>query len=201
LWREEIERLGMSAYDLEESLIAERDQSVAALPYNDHELDEGLSPLREDEDDEEEGAMWPKEGTSAAQQGTSGAPPTAALQSPLAGASLMPSASLGAVVSEFPLCPAASPGIRCHVYLGANDDISPVNSIRAYLAAAIALQERKWGAGSSMIVCRTFQGVGHAECLFHTELREMIVDTVQTQPSDQQLREQAAMHNMQRNPA
>jgi len=203
-WREELERLGMSSDELSASLIAEREQSVAALPYHEELLDDEELQREHEEDQKEElgecsadqqqgGFDFKPKNNSASAEGavphSSGVPVTAALQSPLAVASARASCAASLGLSEHPLCPSACPGLRVHVFLAANDDITPSASIHAYLSGAARLQQRKWGR--SMLRCTVFPAIGHAEVLFHPRLRRVILDAVQTQPSDRELRKES----------
>jgi hypothetical protein len=195
----------MSSDELAASLIAERDQSVAALPYHDEFIDEPPSALAHDDEEEgEEEGEERAEGAvakndlrhapaSAPPAVSGGAPATAALHSPLAMSSARGSCAASMGLSEHPLCPASWPGLRAHVFLAANDDITPSASIHAYLSGAARLQKRKWGR--PMLSCTVFPAIGHAEALFHPRLRKVILDAVQNQPSDRELQQQCRNNN------
>lgn len=174
----------MSSDELNASLIAEREECVFSLPYH-HADDE----WRIDEEKEREEAEAGEEGDSAG--GKRSVRSRSGSRAHSDGHPSVPGSPLRAAASELPLCPSRSPGVRVHVFLAANDDISPGASIRAYLAAAERLQERKWGAGRSMLRCTVFPDVGHAEALFHPDMRAQIVECVQTQRSHRQLRDEA----------
>lgn len=169
----------MSADELNASLIAEREECVASLPY--HHADDDWC-IDEDQEEEQEGDSACAKRSARSRSGS---------RAHSDGHHSVPVSPLRPSASEFPLCPSRSPGVRVHVFLAANDDISPGASIRAYLSAAERLQERKWGAGRSMLRCTVFPDVGHAEALFHPNMRSQIVDCVQTQRSHKQLREEA----------
>jgi len=185
-WREELERLGMSSDELNASLIAEREECVASLPY--HHADDEWRCIDEEQEQEAE-AEAGEEGDSAG--GKRNVRSRSGSRAHSDGHHSVPASPLRPSASEFPLCPSRSPGVRVHVFLAANDDISPGASIRAYLAASERLQERKWGAGRSMLRCTVFPDVGHAEALFHPDMRSQIVECVQTQRSHKQLRDEA----------
>jgi hypothetical protein len=85
-----------------------------------------------------------------------------------------------------------------HVFVASNDDITPSRSVSSYLAASIELQERKWGKGRAMIHLRVFPDVGHAEALFHTDMRAEIMHAIQAMPSDREFKAKAKKDQQQR---
>jgi len=236
----------MAPPELQASLIAERELSVAALPYADVDDEEDtaaaeyyagssasserssgteaggvhveLHPLQEESESRgpsranSDGDYQQQQQHQHSQKPRNvhssprfGAPTHVALHSPVplgdssaafassSYASSGPSCASGLNMSEFPLCPSSCPGVRVHVFLAANDDITPSASIHAYLSAASRVQVRKWGA--SMLRCAVFPGVGHAEAMFHPRFRYQILDAIQTQRTDRQMRAEAERQN------
>ena len=198
LWREEIERIGMDSAQLENSYIAERELCVAALPYQD--IDQGIREEEGDADEDAEESPQPpnhqthrrahSDGSTRFEVMGSGAPDAAALHTPAVSSSAASSAASSSAASasafsatafsEHPLCPLRPPGgIRAHVFLASNDDITPSASIDAYLSASIDIQERKWGKGQAMIRCEVFPGIGHAVSWGHaaTNMRKRSLES------------------------
>ena len=214
LWREDFERIGMEGRMLEASLVAEREQCVASLPY------EELLQERERMEREEE---WRRTIHEEAPQGgrhaTSGGPraksdgtllldhaDTAPRSnhssivesnaSSSGSSKTMPLeysrvVSIGKAKSETPLAPPVSLGARVHVFLSANDDITPTDSIRRYLQQARDIEEAKWGRGKAMVEYHIFADVGHAEPLFHPHMRRQIIDRIQQLPSDAEFKRES----------
>ena len=244
LWREDLERLGMSPAALELSLIAEREQCVSSLPYHDTEaslrieeeneeeerfgadhshghhargassnhlsqlqfqLGEAPEPVRARSDGEfgyEDSAGAPIAPGAAAATALSSA--TAATSSSSSSSSTLPPAGPtftsppSSRFSEYPLCPSSSPGVRAHVFVASNDDITPSRSVASYLAASIELQEMKWGRGRAMMSLRVFPDVGHAEALFHADMRAEIMHAIQSMPSDREFKAKCKKDQQQR---
>lgn len=174
----------MSPSELDESLIAEREQCVASLPY--HQLLQNET-IREEEEAEEETETIERARSDGTERCKVAHNNESSTRHTLPSYASVSSGSPASPLSESPLCPSVSLGRRVYVYLASNDDITPSRTIQLYLESCFALEERKWGRGEAMVNMRVFQDVGHAECLFHANMKNEIVQQIQTQPSHAQM--------------